>query len=263
MTPRFLLAKYAPDLARMEPRNIGVIVWWKGDFSAKFLPSKDARFVNEIGTYERWVHYWSQMIAEGEIRPTRSRPVSKENPECIEALLKTQKGNYMLVESGELLKPIKKKELVAVAESLYGDLVATADNKSGSSGSFSEQCESTLNRARIEYTTRRPIKCKWHGVERVLHPDYCIGNGQPEGVLQRVAVAKEASVNNSAHILDRLMEDSVVRPDACRVLIRESDIGSKSSDRAAKLFENMCGVINIEGKSAQSELVSFRNNLAT
>ena len=33
-TPRFLIAKYAPDLRRMEPRNIGVIVWNEGTTAA-------------------------------------------------------------------------------------------------------------------------------------------------------------------------------------------------------------------------------------
>lgn len=39
-TPRYLIAKYIPDLRRMEPRNIGVIVWSPQGVAARFAAEK-------------------------------------------------------------------------------------------------------------------------------------------------------------------------------------------------------------------------------
>ena len=112
-TTRYILAKYVPDLARMEPRNIGVIVWSKGKFCARFLDKTDigAIQVNDRDTYERWVVYWSRLVTADAIRPRRGRPVSAADPTSIDALLSTQKGNYILVDSGEMLEQLRRTEL--------------------------------------------------------------------------------------------------------------------------------------------------------
>ena len=36
-TPKYLIAKYIPDLNRMEPRNIGIVVWSPEGIEARFL----------------------------------------------------------------------------------------------------------------------------------------------------------------------------------------------------------------------------------
>ena len=41
-TPRYLLAKYIPDHLRMEPRNIGVVLWAEGNVTARFFGESDA-----------------------------------------------------------------------------------------------------------------------------------------------------------------------------------------------------------------------------
>ena len=42
-TPRYLIAKYIPDLQRVEPQNIGVIVWAPGVAAARFAAEKADR----------------------------------------------------------------------------------------------------------------------------------------------------------------------------------------------------------------------------
>ena len=41
-TPRYLLAKYIPDPLRMEPRNIGVVLWAEGNVAARFVGESDS-----------------------------------------------------------------------------------------------------------------------------------------------------------------------------------------------------------------------------
>ena len=128
MTPRYLLAKYVPDLSRMEPRNIGVMLWANGEIAARFLPKQEANFIGDLETYDWWVKSWTDAIAEDTIAPPRGKAIPKRDPQCIKALLTRQQDNYLLVDAGELLESIGKRELNAAVEFLYADLVAQAQS---------------------------------------------------------------------------------------------------------------------------------------
>ena len=75
-TAQYLVAKYVPDIRRMEPRNIGVFVWMPGAISARFLqPDAVVPFVNEPETYNRWVRFWNEKIAQDELVCHGKRPL--------------------------------------------------------------------------------------------------------------------------------------------------------------------------------------------
>lgn len=65
---RYLVAKYVPDLRRMEPKNIGVVVWSDGVVAARFAaecPEKSGTvddrcvpgFVRSLSAYKQWVRF--------------------------------------------------------------------------------------------------------------------------------------------------------------------------------------------------------------
>jgi predicted RNA-binding protein with RPS1 domain len=73
--PRFLIAKYVPDVFRNEPRNIGVVLWTPDGVAARFLGEKpdapgevdDAdipEFVNSKHAYKQWVRYWRRELGK-------------------------------------------------------------------------------------------------------------------------------------------------------------------------------------------------------
>jgi hypothetical protein len=256
MTPKFVLAKYVPDLGRMEPRNIGVFVWWKGEIRSKFLTVAEASFVSEPETYARWVTFWAKRIEGNAVRPTRGRPVPKSAPECLEALISTQKGNYILVDSGELLSPIKKSDLRAATEYLFKDLVAppTGIQSEESQESFTNQCNGLFERAGIEFKRRAPIECKLRGVKQHLHPDYYVGNGEPDAIFQRAKVSQEHSVNSAAWLVSAILDQAVVPKSSCRILVRSEDINGSVAEEGMRLFESLCGTIDISASDARDQL---------
>ena len=65
LSARFLLAKHVPDLRRMEPRNIGVIVWAHGHVRARFAGDPGSSKPKDAGpnsSYQEWVTYWRNQI---------------------------------------------------------------------------------------------------------------------------------------------------------------------------------------------------------
>src|SRR5258708_5588363 len=137
-TPRYLIAKYIPDLGRMEPRNVGGIVWSPTGVQARFLAEKDDRpgevdghsiptFVTSAQAYRQWVQFWRRELARTETQPLRGRgPVSRCSPAFLDALLDTGRGNFVLAEGGILLDPVSAEVLPRVADHLFARLVDTA-----------------------------------------------------------------------------------------------------------------------------------------
>jgi hypothetical protein len=252
-TARYVLAKYVPDLGRMEPRNIGVIVWSKGELCARFLDKADSRSVqvNDPDTYERWIAYWSGLVARDAIRPRRGRPVSAGDPKCIDALLSTQKGNYILVDSGELLEQPRKSELKQATDYLFEDLVAIPGHKEKASPvRFDQACDGVFHEAGVEFKSHQPIECDWNGITRTLHPDYYVGNGKPDAIFHRANLKSESNVNGGLFLVQSLMSQEVVTPEACRFLIRTRDITSTIAEEGLEICKHTCGVIDIDDASA-------------
>ncbi|MBF6605930.1 MAG: hypothetical protein IVW53_10155 [Chloroflexi bacterium] len=86
MTTEIYLAKYVPDPARWEPRNIGVIVRADGSVGCRFLGEKtsgaiDGRSIRHsvgapVDVYREWVRFWRRSIVEERQDPAslRARP---------------------------------------------------------------------------------------------------------------------------------------------------------------------------------------------
>jgi hypothetical protein len=254
---RYILAKYAPDLARMEPRNIGVVVWHNGVFAKIFLDAKDAASigVGDETTYERWMAYWSRLLTSDEVRPRRGKPVPVSDAASIDAFISTQKGNYMLVDAGEIIKPLKKADLKHATEYLFNDLVATRKQKKRTlSTTFRKACTDVLDSASIVYKMREPVECSWGGVKRVLHPDYYIGNGHPDTILQRVELPDESSVNASALLVHAILNAGVVNRKNCRFLVRSSDATTDNARASLELCDGLCGYVDIDQQHAAKEI---------
>jgi hypothetical protein len=137
--PRFLIAKYVPDVFRNEPRNIGVVLWSPDGVAARFVGEKpdapgevdDARvppFVSSAEAYKQWVRYWRREMAKPAIRPATGGPLTpRGSPVWLSALRQTGLSNFLLTDGGTLTEPIPDNELPQAVNYLFENYVASAE----------------------------------------------------------------------------------------------------------------------------------------
>src|SRR5579872_6318286 len=101
---RYLIARYIKDLARMEPRNIGVILFPSdGHVLARFLGEKkgdlDLRVVRSqvthTQTYRQWIDYWRYTMHKSSIK------------EVADKILASSRGNYQVTEGEMVFLPLE------------------------------------------------------------------------------------------------------------------------------------------------------------
>jgi hypothetical protein len=109
MTVHWYLAKYERDLRRMEPRNVGVVLFYQGRQSSQFLHWRDAK--RTLGappdSYKSWLHYWRTRLGDGFTTPLLERRVG---------------DNYYMTWGGELLAGNPMPE-AAMLMKLFAELV--------------------------------------------------------------------------------------------------------------------------------------------
>src|SRR5262245_52670499 len=129
---RFMVAKYTPDLHRMEPRNVGLVLWSESGTTL-------ARFIGERGdgpaampsliqkpdrhAYSEWLVYWRhQLNAEG-IKRRSGEFVARSSPQFLEALREKSKEKFRLVDGGLFTEAIAERDMDRVLKELYDRIV--------------------------------------------------------------------------------------------------------------------------------------------
>lgn len=249
--PRFLIAKYAPDLHRMEPRNFGVIAWSDGNIAARFLgespggklkpPHMVARDARDA--YGQWIEYWRLQMSKPTLELRGGATVARGCPEFLDAIKAKSKPQFMLVEAGALLEPLPAEELTAVVDELFSSLVEPSVVPDRG------QAESELLRAsaadffvktqlahRPDFHPNFAQVCRVHGILREIHFDHGVGDvGWPLAVFQRVLLLKEQSVGNALHMLDWYGKMSTAPPPPRRFAL----VHSSGVDSAAPIAANL------------------------
>src|SRR2546425_641911 len=95
MTSRYLIVRYIPDLARQEPKNIGVVLASAQGVSAKFLGERDNRLdlrsvrslVAHTSSYKQWIDYWRHIMSQ-DIDPNQK----------LNHVLQSSRGNFVVCE---------------------------------------------------------------------------------------------------------------------------------------------------------------------
>jgi hypothetical protein len=236
-TPRYLIAKYIPDLGRMEPRNVGVIVWSPDGVEARFLAERADRpgevdgrsipaFVTSPPAYQQWVSFWRAELARPAIEPLRGRDkVSRGSPGFLDALQSSGRGNFVLAEGGFLLDPVAAEELPRLADRLFAALVEAAGPEElprladrlfavlvEAAGpedprdpSLDELCERLIAEAGLaedaNFRTRHEVVCPVApGTEERFEFSYAYQDGSLRRLYQRVPLPREkAPLRKSVH----------------------------------------------------------------
>lgn len=262
--PRYLVAKYVSDLGRMEPRNIGLFLWWKGSITMRFLEREEAAsFIDDEETYMRWLEFWKTRVSGDSVAPTRGKPIAKNDPQCLEALLSTQKGQYLLVDAGELLDPIRKRDAAAAVDYLFSEIVAMPQETKGTSREpkLRQLCDRLFEKSglasRGDFRQRYPLEISVFGGVREFRFSYGIGNGTPSAVFQNVRLSTETSVNSAALMLHEVTDKALLDRRNCGALIRGSDIISDAAEQGRNWLSKICEVVDVEAPDAADHIQSL------
>jgi len=98
-TTRFLVAKYVPDLQRMEPKNIGVVLASPDRIGARFYGEngdhpRAPEFIHKRNksVYVEWVQYWNQQI--NKVNASGPKELGR-GISTLDYLLGKSKGSYV------------------------------------------------------------------------------------------------------------------------------------------------------------------------
>jgi len=258
--PRFLIAKYAPDLHRMEPKNIGLILWANGGIAARFVgeipgspddiqPPSFVSSRNRQG-YAQWVQFWRGILARREITSrTHPDPVPQSEPEYLDAFLGTARENYLLVDGGRLLDAVTLESMQDVCDHLFAELIAIPKAEMSEHERFKVESgwRHILERTglhqdtRMHRSRRRTVECTYHHVTRHLAFEYVYdgdsgnGNVPPQAVFERVLLSRSTSVNNASMMFLSVVDSDVLTAGQCGALVHRPPAAEQDEATAASL----------------------------
>lgn len=263
---RFLVAKYVEDVSRMEPRNIGVILCAAGRTEGRFLDKSSVPFIKDKRLFQRWVDFWMDQIGSDGIRMRDGILVRPSEPEFVQALLETQRGNYMLYDTGVIPDPLKKTEVPGAIDTLFAKLVQLQSAKrshesSGERQGLARVCREIFEGAGIserkDFATKQPVICKVGGGNREFLPHYALlRRGKPLTVWHRVDVSSVRDVDSAAFMFEKLHKNRIVKGvEHCGAMIH-GDLKEGAIEGAIETLEEVSTVINVDDPGEAQKLAS-------
>jgi hypothetical protein len=195
---QYVLAKYVPDLGRMEPRNIGVIVWSNGRTSTRFVESSE-EFIEDAENYDRWIEYWKRLVSGEKLQVRRRRAVSRKSARFLAELRQTQKGNYLLEEGGLVVD--KVDNINEVADFLFERLVAIGGPARIGTETLKERCDEIVREANLPNVAKdETLQIIVDGIAQDLLFHYKVGDPEnPSALLLRVPLSKQLHVTSAQY----------------------------------------------------------------
>lgn len=269
---RFLIAKYVPDLRRMEPRNVGVIVWQNGDVAAHFVAERPDRpgevdgrsvpgFVTSVSAYKQWVRYWRKQLEKPSIRPLQGgEAVPRSAPEYIALLIATSRENFHLVESGMLLDRVEGDALPQVADYLFNTLVeGPLAVEEARDPSLEDVCQKLIEETHLDtlpyFRRNYALTCRVREAEETFEFSFAYGNGNPVRLYQQLPLPRRRSrrvlnrnVHHVAWMFEKVLDAKVIAPEQGVVLVFPTEEQLNDSDVAQSLqmLGSMTRVLNLQ-----------------
>ncbi len=275
---RYLLAKYIPDLFRGEPRNVGVVLWSESGVVARFIGEKPGLpgqviskrippFVGSRESYRQWVAYWQCQLKLVTLKDRRRPGTSadRSNPEYLDILAGTSRGNYILTAAGELLDPVSDPRdavnylFKTLVQAPVEPAVATLDSV----------CESLIERFKLRddphFKTSFPVPCQLPGgVSTDLGFSYAYKNGSLHRLYQQVpfragAGRIRAAVNQTALKFQRVAFDGNIDRDRAVSLVY-LDPQSKLDDdheHLLRVLGTVSRVVDVAREEAEQEFAGL------
>jgi hypothetical protein len=287
-TPRYFLAKYVPDLARMEPRNVGVVLWSPHGVLARFAAEKpgrpgevDGRSTAQFGVtnneaYRQWVEFWRTEMEHHELSSQRGgKPVSRATPAFLDMLASWNKGNFLLVEGGYLLDPVQENELPAIIDDLYGKLVDSPAPEELRDPRLDEVCDQLISQTKINedphFKPRYEVQCRIAAdLEEKFEFSYAYGNGTPHRLFQRVPLSRRSNkfmlrktVDSTAWMFEKVVQNNIVSKDQVisLVYVPKDQMREPELDRGIQILNSVSRVINLSNEADATREFSGLPNL--
>lgn len=242
--PRFLIAKYVPDLGRMEPRNIGVVVWTPEAVDARFAAEMAGRpgivdgrsipsFVTSPAAYRQWIAFWRAELSRTVIEPIEGGDrVARGSPGFLDVLAGSGRGNFLLADGGFLLDAVGPDELPSLVDSLFGMLVETSGPEEPRDLTLDEACEKLIEEAGLvndpHFKPGHSVACLLpKGTEESFEFSYYYGNVVPRALYQRLPLSGQRrrlkkDLNDAAWKFSKVIEAGIVPEERSGVLVMPS-----------------------------------------
>lgn len=248
--PQFLVAKYVPDPLRMEPRNIGVILWHAGTVSARFVgenphspdklhPPRKLFDADSRHAYRQWIKYWRHQLERGCITSQDGRTrIDRGSPDFLTELQASSKSQFMLVSGGFLNEKISPVEVSNATDELFEklveeptagdhDKVANAQMKSNSIAlrkGIRKAVNTSRIRERMGFFEHYSWFCPIEGSTEKLsfEFDFAIHRVKPISLFQHVLIHRQESVNNAVFMFHNMARFQGVNVEHCGALIHST-----------------------------------------
>jgi hypothetical protein len=217
---RFLVAKYIRDLHRLEPRNIGVIVWTDGAVSARFLGEGSGEVkaprklnVRDQGTYRQWIQYWREQMSKPALSLNgNGHQVAHDSPEFVDALRKKSKRQFVLVDGGFVTGEIDRHEIDDVVHNLFSNLVEDSDELRQHPEEDSILLKKSVSRvfrdsgieAAVGYQSKLPLVVSVDSHPFPFTFDWGIYTKAPHALFQHAILTRPTTVNSAAFMFSCL-----------------------------------------------------------
>lgn len=265
---RFMVAKYVPDLHRMEPRNIGVVLWAdSGATVARFIgeqPDGSLRVPSLVEKQDRhafreWHTYWRHQLATDGIRRRSGEVVPKTSPDFLEALREKSKEQFRLTDGGTFSETIAEREMDRALGELYDRIVERPEAQlvRAEKVELSDACKQLFHNsgiaARDDLKHDLQLPRKIHGVTRTFTADFALGpTGHPSAILQRVLLLRDQSIDSNTLMFEAILSGE--RKPICAALVNLNQRLDQSAKEGVKVLEKLVQVIDVSKKSALMEM---------
>lgn len=261
--PTYLVAKYVPNMARMEPRNVGVILWAGGGVASRFVDALDVPFIEEPDMYCQWVDHWQYLCGQSHI-DVAGKKVSRRSSEFLRGLLANQDGSYLLYEAGYIAAEVSSSARDEAADYLFETLVQTPATNSiiAETESFADKCNSVFRDAGIldreEFRTAVQVELEITASNREPFKfDHAWQRQEIGALIQRVDLRRQPSTTNTAFLFEHAKKTDVAKGARRFALI---DVGATLHDSVARsrqvMLSRLCDVVDVSVHARAVEQVS-------
>jgi len=268
-SPRYIVAKYVSDLQRMEPKNIGVIVWTRDEVFARFAAEKtdkpgeiDGRsvpsFVRSTAAYKQWLEFWR---TELESKPTRG---GRALERWSENLVRSSKGNFWLAEGGTVLDDLPSNAIGALTNHLFLKLVEPASDENRDLA-LDEVADNVIRRLRLprdaNFHNRYRVNCRVApDVTEAFEFSHAYANGSLKRLYQRVPLAGKRTslrrvVHDSAWMFEKVVGQGIVERDQAIALVYATE-DRKSNPAVSWSFDVLRSVARVANLADSNEAMS-------
>jgi hypothetical protein len=257
MSTRFLIAKYVPDTKRMEPRNIGVVVWNNGHIVGRFLgensPIPRYLRVRDKITYQKWIAAWKSQLSRPILEYDRGRTANQSTPEFVDALQEWSKGNYLLVDGGIIQERVGDQETESLVQYLFKQLVEAeeiVEKKEHEYARLRTNVSRLIKSAGVtklsDWRETEPTWYRAFGVLRNFYSDYVKGPiEKPYSIYNRVVLGDSKTFEATAFHLGSFQQSREYPKSriAAFVVVPENPTTQQKDNR--EMLENIATVIDV------------------